>query len=67
MGTSNAATLRALAAAREAAAQTDLLADIRTEARRAADNSQYLRDALMGEPEPETPEPVEPTEPEVTP
>ncbi|RII41869.1 hypothetical protein DWB68_10100 [Galactobacter valiniphilus] len=48
MGTSNAATLRALAAAREAAAQADLLADIRTEAQRAADNSQFLVDQLGG-------------------
>lgn len=48
MGTSNAATLRALAAAREAAAQADLLADIRTESQRAADNSQVLVDQLGG-------------------
>jgi len=56
MGTSNAATLRALAAAREATAQADLLADIRTEAQRAANNSQFLVDELMGPapaPEPE--------------
>lgn len=48
MGTSNAAALRALAAAREAAAQAELLADIRTEAQRAANNSQFLVDELMG-------------------
>lgn len=48
MGTSNPATLRALAVAREAAAQTDLLADIRAEAQRAADNSQFLVDQLGG-------------------
>ena len=62
MGTSNAATLRALAAAREAAAQADLLADIRTEAQRAANNSQLLVDQLGGPvvaPEP-VPEEVDP-------
>lgn len=73
MGTSNPAILRALQAARNAQAastDTDTLGLVLTESRRAADNTQYLRDALMGEPvEPETPEPepVDPTEPEVTP
>lgn len=56
MGTSNPAMLSALAAARAArAANTDnatTLADVLTESRRAADNSQALRDALMGEPAP---------------
>lgn len=76
MGTSNPATLRALAAARAAltatADSTDTLADVLTESRRAANNSQLIVDELMGPatPAPDTdpdPEPASPdTDPEPT-
>ena len=62
MGTANPATLRALATVRAATTQADALATILTESRRAADNTQYLRDALMGEPTP--PEETAADEPE---
>lgn len=48
MGTSNPATLRALAASRDAQEITALLGDILTESRRAADNAQVLVDQLGG-------------------
>lgn len=53
MGTSNSATLRALAAARQAAASSDLLGQVLAESRRAADNSQVLIDQLTPDKEPE--------------
>lgn len=63
MGTSNAATLRALAAAREAAAQAELLADIRDIASEARDASVLVARELM----PPAVEPAPPEPEEVTP
>ncbi|WP_394161554.1 hypothetical protein [Galactobacter valiniphilus] len=57
MGTSNAATLRALAAAREAAAQTELLTDIRDIAAEGRDASVLVARELMP-PTTETPTPT---------
>lgn len=48
MGTSNSATLRALAAARSAQDTSEVLDTILTESRRAADNAQVLVDQLGG-------------------
>lgn len=56
MGTSNSATLRALAAARSAQDTSEVLDTILTESRRAADNAQVLVDQLGGPVTPAIPE-----------